>query len=40
MSSSSLINIIMNGNDMFPLTDAYKGVHRFYNDFIDMLDFF
>ena len=42
MISNSLIHVIENGGDgfRFPLTDAYKRGHRFYADFVEMLDFF
>lgn len=40
MNSNSLIHLIKNGGDGFPLTDAYKRGHRFYVDFVEMLDFF
>ena len=40
MNSNSLIHIIENGSDGFPLTDAYKRGHRFYEDFVEMLGFF
>lgn len=40
MCQNSLIDIIQKSEDGFPLTDAYKSGHRFYMDFVDMLDFF
>lgn len=38
--SESLIAIIKNGNDGFPLTKAYKLGHRYYSDFIEMMNYF
>lgn len=40
MISESLITIITNGNDGFPLTKAYKLEHRYYSDFIEMMNYF
>ena len=40
MISESLIAIIKNGNDGFPLTKAYKLGHRYYSDFIEMMNYF
>lgn len=36
----TLFDIITNGNDGYPLTDAYKQNHRFYSDFVEMMNFF
>ena len=40
MISESLITIITNGNDGFSLTKAYKLGHRYYSDFIEMINYF
>lgn len=40
MISDSIIRIITTGNEGFPLTDAYKANHRYYNDFINMMNYF
>lgn len=40
VESDLLIEAIKNGADGFPLTDAYKSGHRFYTDFIEMMNFF
>ncbi|KUO71304.1 MAG: hypothetical protein APF81_01730 [Desulfosporosinus sp. BRH_c37] len=40
MISDSLTNLIVNGNDGFPFTRAYKSCHRYYDDFIEMMNFF
>lgn len=40
MISEFLSAIITNGNDGFPLTKAYKLGHRYYSDFIEMMNYF
>jgi hypothetical protein len=40
MISEFLIAIITNVNDGFPLTKAYKLGHRYYSDFIEMMNYF
>lgn len=40
MNKTSLIECIKSGPDGFPLTDAYKKKHRFFDDFIEMLQYF
>ena len=40
MIQDSLIDIIKNGSVGFPLTKAYKNGHRFYTDFVEMINFF
>lgn len=37
---TSLFDSIKNGNSGYPLTDAYNTNHRFYSDFIEMMDYF
>ena len=40
MTKNSVIDLIKNGIEEFPLTTAYKKDHRFYTDFVEMMDFF
>ena len=40
MSLDTLKNIIINGNEGFALTNAYKNNHRYYTDFINMMSYF
>ena len=37
MLVSRIETIIKNGNNIFPLTNAYKKKSRFYDDFMDMI---
>lgn len=37
---NSMIEMIANGNEGFPLTKAYVMGHRYYTDFIEMMNYF